>query len=232
MSIQRTGIDNVRVIVLPDAVRPFGDGVTFSHAVLVSWQSSLEGLLYQVYINGRFAGVTNDPSERQLVIQTPSFPPTTMRVEVIAVGPHEAHYDFSGQIDISAVDVRRIGLTILRSQSLPAGAAINIYGDNGSGTIDYDTPVNKDPILVWPCWQDKAGFGMARFGSGDFGYDAAAAVGFGKGLFGCGQLGLDAGAIEWVSPVLSDGDYRFGVVVYDNEGNAGQAAETAPITLD
>lgn len=232
MSIQRTGIENVRATVLADAVRSAGDGVAFSRAVLVSWQSSLEGPLYQVYVNGRLAGATNDPSERRLVIQTPSLSPAMMRIEVIAVDPHEAHRDFSEQIDVSAVDVGRIRLTILRSQSLPAGATINICHDNGSGTIDYDTPVNRRPIPLWPCWQDKAGFGMAQFGAGDFGYDAAAAVGFGKGLFGLGQFGLDADALAWISPTLSTGTYRLGVVVYDDEGNAAQPAETAPITLD
>ncbi len=232
MSIRRTGIQNVRATVLPDAVRSTGKAVTLGRAILISWQSSLAGLLYQVYVNGRFAGATHDPSERRLVIQIPSSSLATTHIEVVAVEPRAAHGDFSDQIDISTVGVGRIRLTVLRSQSLPAEATIDIYGDNDSGTINYGTPVNRNPTPLWPCWQDKAGFGMARFGSGDFGYDGAAAVGFGKGLFGRGHFGLDADALEWISPALPAGTYRFGVVVCDDEGNASQPTETVPITLD
>jgi hypothetical protein len=72
---------------------------------------------------------------------------------------------------------------------------------------------------------------MSKFGVSDFGYDSAAAAGFGKGSFGNGQFGLDADTIEWVSPVLAAGEYRFAVRVIDDRGNASSGSETEPITV-
>jgi hypothetical protein len=72
---------------------------------------------------------------------------------------------------------------------------------------------------------------MSGFGVGDFGYDSAAAVGFGKGSFGHGQFGLDADTIEWISPLLMAGVYKFGVKVTDGAGNQSSASETEPITV-
>jgi hypothetical protein len=72
---------------------------------------------------------------------------------------------------------------------------------------------------------------MAWFGTGDFGYDAAAAVGFAKGAFGQGPFGLDADLVEWISPALSLGEYRFGTKIFDEQGNESPASETAPIAI-
>ncbi len=105
------------------------------------------------------------------------------------------------------------------------------YPDNGTGEIDYGGALNSSPIAVWPCAGDKAGFGMSRFGAGDFGYDAAASVGFGKGVFGRAEFGIDADVIEWIGPALSPGRYRFGAKVSDASGNESPASETDPITI-
>ena len=59
----------------------------------------------------------------------------------------------------------------------------------------------------------------------------AATVGFGKGSFGHGQFGLDADTIEWTSPPLSQGVYRFGVKVRDKSGMQSSTSETEPITV-
>jgi len=231
MPFLREGIENVRVVLLPDAVTADGHGAAFSRTVLVTWKSCLEGMLYQVYVNGRFAGATVDPQQRQLVIQTPSSFEAAVSVEVVAVEPTDAHRDLASEIGHSAICSARVKLTFLRSQSLPAAATANIYFDNGTGGIDYGTPLNEVPISLWPCWQDKAGFGLAQFGTGDFGYDAAAAIGFGRGIFGRGEFGLDADTVEWASPALPLGQYRFGVKVVASHGNESLASETAPISI-
>jgi hypothetical protein len=119
----------------------------------------------------------------------------------------------------------------LRSQDLPSDAAAEIYFDNGTGVIDYNQPLSNRVIRIWPAWQDKAGFGMGRFGAGDFGYDSAATVGFGKGNFGQGQFGLDSDTIEWTSPPLVAGVYKFGVKIMDGAGNKSSASETEAITV-
>lgn len=225
------GIETVRVVVLPDAIVGDGSIASFSRMALVTWKSCLEGMLYQAYVNGSLAGATVDPQQRQLVIEIPSSFEAAAHVEVIAVSPADAHHDFAGEIDHSTQCNAQVRLTLLRSQSLPAEAMANIYFDNGAGDIDYSTPLNDAPIRLWPCWQDKAGFGQAQFGASDFGYDAAAAIGFGKGVFGHGQFGLDADAITWTSPPLPGGAYRFGVKVVDGQGNESLACETGSITI-
>ena len=72
---------------------------------------------------------------------------------------------------------------------------------------------------------------MSGFGLGDFGYDSAATVGLGKGSFGHGQFGLDADTIEWTSPPLQSGTYRFGIKIADESGNQSSTSESEPITV-
>ncbi len=231
MSLVRAGIENVRVFVLPDGVTAGGQCVAVSRAALVAWHSSLEGMCYQIYVNGRFAGGTVDTEQRQLVIHAPSSFQSAVRVEVVGVDPKDAHIDFAHRVQQPAASAGRVRLTILRSQSLPAAATANVYFDNGTGQIDYTAPLNPTPILIWPCPQDKAGFGTAQFGAGDFGYDAATSIGFGKGSFGHGQFGLEADTVEWISPALPLGRYRFGVRIADARGNESLANETEAIAV-
>lgn len=231
MPIIREGIEDVRGFVLPDGIAADGRGAAFSRTALVTWRSTLKGCFFQVYVNGRFAGATFEIEQRQLVVQLPSSFESAVRLEVVGVEPAEAHIDFAAELDSARLDGTRVKLTLLRSHSLPLGAAANAYFDHGTGQIDYHMPLNPDPIPLWPCRQDKAGFGMAQFGTGDFGCESAAAIGFGKGSFGQGQFGLDADALAWISPELALGTYRFGVTVIDAEGNEGPARETGPITV-
>lgn len=231
MPFSRTGIEDVRACILPDAVTADGRPIGLSRSALVVWRSDLEAKLYQVYINGHLAGVTLDPQQREMAVQTPSSFDAAVAIIVGAVEPEEAHLDFSAQIGQSSYHSTRVRLTLLRSQDLPVGAMLDIYSDQGTGPIDYDAPLNETPIAIWSCWQDKAGFGLSCFGESDHGWDAAAAVGFGKGCFGRGHFGLDADVIEWISPVLPQGTYRFGIRVIDEVGNASMAVETPPLTI-
>jgi hypothetical protein len=188
-------------------------------------------MLYQVYVDGCYAGTTVDPQQRQLVVLTPASFASAVRVEVVAVEPVDAHVDFASELKDGAISDARISLSLLRSQMLPAAAVANVYWGQGTGTMDYDAPLNGVPISIWPSWQDKDGFGMAPWGTGDFGHDAAASVGFGKGAFGHDQFGLDADVLEWVNPELPLGQYRFGVKIVDASGNVSAPVETDPITV-
>lgn len=230
MSFLFEGVEDVRALPVPDGMTSDGCSTCVSRTALVTWRSSLEGMLYQVYVDGCLAGTTIDAEQRQLAVQVPSTFQSAVRMEVVAVEPKDAHVDLGAQLDKSDTNSGRITLTLLRSQTLPAWSAANIYFDYGTGTIDYTQSVNAQPISVWPSWHDKAGFGMARFGTGDFGYDSAASIGFGKGSFGNGQFGLEADTMEWISPELPLGRYRLGVTVIDERGNESEAAETEPIT--
>jgi hypothetical protein len=166
-----------------------------------------------------------------MIVPIPTSLESPVRIEVFAVEAEHSHIDFSNELARPPVDSGRAKITLLRSQNMPAGATAEIYFDNGTGQIDYSNPLTDSPIQIWPAWQDKAGFAMSHFGLGDFGYDSAAAVGFGKGIFGHGQFGLDADTIEWTSPPLPGGIYRFGVKLTDGSGTQGAASETEPITV-
>jgi hypothetical protein len=161
----------------------------------------------------------------------PTFLEAPVRIEVFAVEVEEANTDFSNDIDSSIGQSGRVRISLLRSQNLPIGATAQIYFDNGTGEIDYDNPLNDSSIRVWPARQDKAGFGMSRFGASDFGYDSAAAVGFGKGSFGNGQFGLDADTFEWVSAPMQAGVYKFALKIADEAGNESSSSETIQVTV-
>lgn len=229
MAIISSGIDSVRAIELPCGIWANGNYVGTPRAALVRWRSELSDVLYQIYVNGQYAGATFDTQQREMIVPLPTSP-CGVRIEVFAVEPQEAHIDFSNQIKQPPTDTGRVKITLLRSQNLPVGSTAMVYFDGGTDEIDYQTPIGN-PIRIWPCRQDKAGFGMSKFGASDFGYDSAAAAGFGKGSFGNGQFGLDADTLDWVSPVLAAGVYRFAIKIFDDRGNASSGSETWPITV-
>lgn len=230
MSLIADGISRIRVLDVPAGIRADGGYFSCPRVSLLSWHSDWTDKLYQAYVNGFYAGTTIDIDQRQLVVSVPSSPATAVRIEVFAVEPQFAHIDFRNELS-QATDSGRVKLRILRSQLLPLGAAIQIYSDNGTGDINYDDPVNDEPIQVWPSSYDKAGFGTSSFGEGDFGFDSAAAVGFGSGCFGSGQFGLDDDSLEWISEPLDKGIYTFAAKVIDKDGNQSDAVETESIAV-
>jgi len=231
MSLISDGIDKVRVFELPAGIRADGVVVGTPRIALVKWRTSWTDKLYQIYVNGRYAGSTVESAQRQMVVHLPTSFDTAVRIEVFAVETEDAAVDFSSELDWSAGETGRVKITLLRNQKLPLGAAAQIYSDNGTGQIDYDTPINELPIYIWPSWQDKTGFGMSCFGEVDFGYDSAAAVGFGIGYFGYGWYGQDADTIEWVSKAFGPGVYKFAAKIFDQLGNISEAVETGEVTV-
>ena len=231
MSLYSNGIDSVRAFDLPAGIRADGQFAKEPHVALVKWRSTWSDKFHQVYVNGQYAGTTIDRQQRQLLIPILTSLQCPVRIEVFAVEAEYANIDFSSELDRPSVDSGRITITLLRSQNLPMDADADIYFDNGTGQVDYDNPITDSPIQISPAWQDKAGFAMSRFGLGDFGWDSAAAVGFGKGSFGGGQFGLDADTMEWISPILTNGTYKFGIKVRDGSGRQSIGSETAPITV-
>jgi hypothetical protein len=232
MKLISEGIEKVRAFKLPAGIRANGKYVGSPKTVLVKWTDKTnKELFYQVYVNGQYGGTTAGSLQRQMIVPIPSSFESAVRIEVFAVEAEHAYCDLSNELDCTPATSERVKISLRRSQNLPIDVAAEIYFDNGTGTIDYDQPLNNQPIRIWPARQDKAGFGMSRFGKGDFGYDSAGAVGFGKGSFGDGQFGLDADTIEWISPPLEPGVYKFGVKIIDEAGNKSNASETEPITV-
>lgn len=231
MALTGNSIEKVRAFEVPAGIWADGRCVRLPRTVLVKWHSCWSNMFYQVYVNGQYAGATVDSQQRQMIVQMPTSLETPVRIEVFAVEVEEANTDFSNDIDSSIGQSGRVRISLLRSQNLPIGATAQIYFDNGTGEIDYDNPLNDSSIKVWPARQDKAGFGMSRFGASDFGYDSAAAVGFGKGSFGNGQFGLDADTFEWVSAPMQAGVYKFALKITDEAGNESSISETIQVTV-
>jgi hypothetical protein len=233
MKLISSGIEKVRVFELPAGIWANGDCIGTPRTALVKWadKANQGNMFYQVYVNGQYAGTTFDSRQRQMIVPVPSSFESAVRIEVFAVEAEQALTDFSKELVSPPATSGRVRINLLRSQNLPSDATAEIYFDNGTGVINYSQPLSNQVIRIWPAWQDKAGFGMSRFGTGDFGYDSAAAVGFGKGSFGQGQFGLDADVIEWTSPLLMAGVYKFGIKIADGAGNKSSASETEPITV-
>ena len=231
MSLISSGIEAVRAFELPGGIWADGGYAETPLAALVKWRSSWSDMLHQVYVNGRYAGTTIDSEQRKIIVQIPTTFESLVRIEVFAVEAAEAHVDFSSELDSLIARSGRVKIRMLRGQNLPIEATVHVYFDNCTGQIDYDTPLNDSPIRVWPAWQDKAGFGMNRFGASDFGYDSAAAVGFGEGSLGHGQFGLDADTLEWTSAEMLPGAYKFGVKITDRAGNESNGSETDQVTV-
>jgi hypothetical protein len=166
-----------------------------------------------------------------MIVQIPTCLETAVRIEVFGVEAEQADTDFSGDIKSSISQMGRVKISLLRSQKVAIGATVQIYCDGGSGEINYNSPLNDSPVRVWPAWQDKAGLGMSRFGTSDFGFDGSAAVGFGKGVFGMGHFGLDADVLEWMSPPMEAGVYKFAAKVTDEAGNESGVSETGQVTV-
>jgi hypothetical protein len=230
MALISNGIDRVRAFELPVGVWSSGKSVGAPRAALITWCSSWVEKHYQVYVNGQYAGVTVDSLQRQMLVRVPASFETPVRIEVFGVEADEVDTDFSDEMELSLGLSGRVRINLLRGQGLPIDSTVNIYFDNGTGQIDYDNPITELPIIVWPNWQDKAGFGMSEFGVSDFGYDSAAAVGFGVGSYGWGQFGLDADTLEWISGPLKYGVYKFAVEVADEAGNES-VSETRQVTV-
>jgi hypothetical protein len=230
MLLISAGIESVIAFELPCGIWADGEYVGAPRTSLVKWHSSHNDKLYQIYVNGRFAGATVDSQQRQQIVQIPASFESPVRIEVFAVEPQCAHIDFGSDIDIPCIGSARVRITLLRAQDLPIGATADIFFDNGTGEIDYSKALNDTPIRIWPAWQDKAGLGMAGFGLSDFGYDGAASVGFAKGSFGNGRFGFDADTIEWISPPMPAGVYRFAVKVTDKAGHKS-TSETRQVTV-
>jgi hypothetical protein len=231
MTITGNGIEKVMAFEVPAGIWADGRCVGLPRAVLVKWHSCWLNMFYQVYVNDQYAGATVDSQQRQMIVQIPMSLGAPVRIEVFAIEVEEANTDFSNDIDSPIGQSGRVRISLLRSQNLPIGATAQVYCDGGSGEIDYNNPLNDSSIRVWSARQDKAGFGMSRFGASDFGYDSAAAVGFGKGNFGNGQFGLDADTFEWVSAPLQAGVYKFALKITDEAGNESSSSEAIQVTV-
>jgi hypothetical protein len=224
MTVISEGIGRVRAFSLPAGVSCDGQANQLAGAVLVKWYSMHCNALHQVYVNGRFAGVTIEPAQRQLIVPIPLSQKTAVRIEVFAIEPGCADVDFSDELEAGQTQTGRIKIEFARTDNLPLNGSVDYYLD--------DNRLNSRAIKIRPEFVDKGGFGLSSFGMSDFGFDGSAAIGFGKGGFGFGWFGFDSDVLCWQSEQLEAGNYRFGIRITDNSGNVAQeAVETEVLTV-
>jgi len=217
MHLISNGIDRVRASVIGGGITGDGRNAGESLNVIVSWRSVYVDKLYQIYINGSLCGFTDDLMQRHMLLGYCSCWQSVIRIEVFAVEAGEASMDFSDEL--APFDAGgRVKLSFARRISLPYSGSFFVYGNDGSGSIDYDVPLSE-AVPLWGACQDKPGFGLCKFGESDFGWDGSAAVGFGRGAFGKGEFGFDADMVEWTSKELLAGLYSFAIKVADSTGN-------------
>jgi hypothetical protein len=218
------GISKVRALALPAGVSCDGQANQLTGAAAVKWHSTYNDVLHQIYVNGRFAGVTVGPAQRQMAVPIPLSHKTAVRIEVFAVGAEYANTDFSDEIDSEQTQAGRVKIEFPRTDNLPLNGNVDYYLDTER--------LNSRHIKIYPEFAAKGGFGLSSFGKSDFGYDGSAAIGFGKGNFGIGWFGFDADMFCWESEQLDTGNYKFGIKITDDSGNEVQEiVETETITV-
>jgi len=229
MAVSTENIAQVKARAFPAGGLSDGALVPLAGLALVSWQSSESEKLFQVYVNGRWAGATMTASQRSLLVQCD--PLEVAAIEVVSVDSAERVIDFSGELEgFSELDGCRVVLSWPRRGKLPRDSKAVIYGDGGEGSINYDEPIAT--VDIWEGPADKWGWGLDGFGAGDFGYSGAGAVGWGKGSFGEGEFGFDADIQSFESEPLAAGRYKFAVRISDTRGNLGEDITEHEIGID
>lgn len=100
------------------------------------------------------------------------------------------------------------------------GDYAKLYGNNGSGDIDYDTPLNNDIFPLFPNGAGIFGFGHAPFGHFRFGHGhSMRAAGFGHLPFGHFPFGHGSDYIRAKHKIYTCGRYKYAFVCYDEFDN-------------
>ncbi len=217
------GISKVRAFALPAGVSGDGSANQLAGAAIVKWHSVYDDKLYQVYVNGSFAGAAIEPMQRQMIVPIPLSQKTAVRIEVFAVEPRFADADFSDELDTSQTQMGRAKIEFPRTDNLPIDGKADYYLE--------ENKLNNRDVKIRPDFTDKGGFGLSSFGNSDFGYDGSAAIGLGKGNFGFGWFGFDACLLHWQSGQMQAGSYKFDIKITDNLGNTADGQETEAITI-
>lgn len=189
-------------------------------AAVVKWHSTSSDMLHQVYVNGRFAGATVEPMQRQLIVPILLSVKAAVRVEVFAIEPGYSDINYSGW----QTQTGRAKIEFPRTDNLPTGGNVDYYLENNR--------LSNRSIKIQPEFADKGGFGLSSFAMSDFGYDGSCAPGLGKGNFGFGWFGFDSDMLCWQSGQLEAARYKFDIKITDNLGNAvDEQIETEEMTI-
>lgn len=114
---------------------------------------------------------------------------------------------------------------------IPADYA-RLFGNGGSGDINYETPLSNDIFELFPSGVGIYGFGHAPFGHHRFGHcHSMRTAGFGHMPFGHHPFGHGSAVITATYIVTQCGDYKFAFQCYDAAGNVdeGDPEETTVV---
>ena len=215
MCYSTEGITHVRVRPLALDVGPEGTAVA-PGAIEATWDSTQEGRWHQVYVNGQLAGVTAKPEDRRLAVSAPVGPngPTEMLlVEVVAVESADRWTDFGSLLSGFGEDAgARVRLTWQAGEYLdPNLDSFDLFGDDRTGTVDYEAPLNESPVPAKPG-------GLVPWG-------------YGCGGYGVGGYGQSAALYEWTTDLLEPGTWRLAVVAMDSASNRLATAAEVEINV-
>lgn len=214
----------VRVMGWPMGMNAAGEPIGLPGLALVCWKHPPTDKVFQVYVNGTLAAVSESSQQRQLLV--PIDPTVQVVIEVLAVDASVRDNDFADQLSgFNSQDGSRVQLRWQRAANDELDSTAIIYSDNGSGVIDYETPLAQ--VVLWDEQAEKWGFGLGGFGRDCFGYSDSGGVGFGEGCFGEGEFGFDVKRLTYTTEPLALGAYKFGLRVKDGAGHVNEAETVA-----
>jgi hypothetical protein len=95
-----------------------------------------------------------------------------------------------------------------------------LHGTGGSGSIDWDTPLDNREYDLFPGGAGIYGWGLAPWGHSRWGHGhSMLTAGFGHQPFGHHPFGHGTGIVEAKVKVDYCGDYKFGFACYNQAGN-------------
>jgi len=127
----------------------------------------------------------------------------------------------------------RITISYIVPSGYEPGDYAVLFGNGGSGSIDYDTPLSAELWPFFPGGSGLYGFGHAPFGRFRFGHCwAMRTAGFGHLPWGRFPFGHGAVRIKAVDIVDECGDYKYALVAYDAAGNeSADSPEEVTVTI-
>jgi len=229
MTFSTDNIDRVWVTWFAAGMLSSGKLAAVPGMIQVSWKSSETDKLFQVYVNGRWGGVTSDPEQRKLLVEYEHS--HLAAIEIIAVEPEEKYTDYEGQVrGFFHVRGPHVIVSWPKRGTIPLGSKVAIFGDGGTGEMDYENPLAIRE--VWEGETEKWGWGLDEFGQGDFGYSGTGSIGWGRGAMGRGEFGFDAEMQEFESETLTEGIYKFGIRTTDRLGNLAEEGDEVTVWVD
>ena len=100
------------------------------------------------------------------------------------------------------------------------GDYARLHGNNGSGDIDWDTPLTDEVFELFPNGGGIFGWGHAPWGHFRWGHaHSAGCSGWGHLPWGHFPWGHGTGVIEATHQISACGDYKYGLTCRDELGN-------------